>query len=198
MTSRSNDQVGDWLAELEGIELEVQREIEPLTDAQFNWRPGEGRWSVGECLDHLALTTSLMLAKVRPALERVKAEGKRGGMGPYPYGLLGGWFVRMMETPGKRPMPAPKNFVPASGLPKSAVLGKFAGAMREFRATLEISRGVALNRVTARSSAQGGGWIRFNLAAWFAASRAHGRRHLGQAERVTKMERFPGTSLPPR
>ena len=78
-----------------------------------------------------------------------------GGVGAYPYGLVGGWFVRMMETPGKRPMPAPKNFVPSSGLPKSAVLGKFAGANREFREALERARGVALDRVKARSSAQG-------------------------------------------
>jgi hypothetical protein len=190
MTSRPNDQLGDWLLELEGIELEVHRNLAPLTDAQFNWRPGAGRWSVGECLDHLALTTSLMLAQVRPAVERAKAEGKMGGPGPYPYGLIGGWFVRTMETPGKRPMPAPKNFVPASGLPRSAVLGKFAGAMQEFRETLESARGLALGRVKARSSAQGGGWIRLNLAAWFAASLAHGRRHLAQAERVTKAAGF--------
>jgi hypothetical protein len=97
----------------------------------------------------------------------------------------------MMETPGKRPMASPKNFRPASSLPKSAVLGKFAGAMQEFRDTLEGARGVALHRVRARSSAQGGGWIRFNLATWFAASLAHGRRHLAQAEGVRKAEGFP-------
>ncbi len=196
MTSRPNDQIGDWLAELEGIELEVRCRLEPLTDARFNWRPGAGRWSVGECLDHLALTTSLMLANVRPALDRARAKGKLGDVGPSPYGLIGGWFVRMMETPGKRPMPAPKNFVPSSGLPKGAVLGKFAGAMQEFRETLEAARGVAIDRVRARSSAQGGGWIRLNLAAWFAASLAHCRRHLGQARQVAELEGFPGDPIP--
>jgi hypothetical protein len=63
--------------------------------------------------------------------------------------------------------------------------------MQEFRDTLEGARGVALDRVKARSSAQGGGWIRFNLAAWFASSLAHGRRHVAQAERVRKAEGFP-------
>lgn len=196
MVSPTRTQVGDWLNELVLIEQDVRQHLEPLSHVQFNWRPGASRWSVGECLDHLAITTTLMLEKVRPALERAKAEGKIGGNGPYPHGRIGGWFVRMMETPGKRPMPAPKNFVPSSGLPRSEVLGKFAGAMREFRETLENARGVALDRVKARSSAQGGGWIRFNLAAWFAASLAHGRRHVAQAERVRKSEGFPPADGP--
>ena len=191
MVSPTRTQISDWLDELFRIEQEVRLNLEPLTDPQFNWRPRVGSWSVGECLDHLALTTNLMLAKVHPVLEQAKAEGRMGGDGPYPFGPIGGWFVRMMEIPGKRPMSSPRNFRPASSLPKSAVLGKFAGAMQEFRDTLEGARGVALNRVRARSSAQGGGWIRFNLATWFAASLAHGRRHLAQAERVRKAEGFP-------
>src|SRR6185503_1124101 len=127
MTNAAHDQIDEWLAELEGIELEVLRNLEPLSDDQLNWRPGPGRWSIAECLEHVAITTSLMLEQVRPAVERAKAAGTKGGAGPYAFGPIGGWFVRMMETPGKRPMPAPKNFIPASaGLSKSAVLGRFA------------------------------------------------------------------------
>jgi hypothetical protein len=186
-------QIDGWLGELDAIEREVLLNVEPLRDDQLNWRPGPGRWSIAECLEHVAITTTLMLAQVRPALERAKAAGKKG-TGPFRYGLVGGWFVRMMETPGKRPMPAPGNFVPASaGLSKSAVLGKLAGAVQEFRDTLESARGVALNRVKVASSAQGGAWIRLNGAAWLAAGLAHGRRHVAQAERVRAAEGFPTT-----
>lgn len=177
-------QIDEWVAELDEIEVRVRRDFASRTEAQLNLRPGEGRWSAGECLDHLAITTTLMLEQVRPALAQAKAAGTRGGTGPYRYGMIGGWFVNLMEKPGKRPVPAPKNFVPSSGLARDVVLNKFAGAMGELREALESGRGVALDRVKARSSASGGAWIRLNVAAWFGSSLAHCRRHLGQAQRA--------------
>ena len=71
--------------------------------------------------------------------------------------------------------------------------------MQEFREALESARGVSLDQIRAKSSAQGGGWIRLNVAAWFAASLAHGRRHVAQAERVRDATEFPSEDavLPP-
>ena len=194
MVSPVRTQIGDWLNELFLIEQDVRLRLEPLTEEQFTWRPGPGKWSIAECLDHLTTATTLMLGKVRPALERARVEGITPAEGPYAYGWLGRKFVALMERPGKRPLPAPRNFVPASGLAKRAVLEKFAGAMGELRDTLDRARGVALDRVRARSAAAGGGWIRLNLAAWFAATLAHGRRHVAQAERVTTAPGFPGST----
>jgi hypothetical protein len=191
MVSPVRTQIGDWLNELFLIEQDVRLRLEPLTEEQFTWRPGPGKWSVAECLDHLATATTLMLGKVRPALERARVEGLTGDEGPCAYGWLGRKFVALMETPGKRALPAPRNFIPASGLVQRAVLDKFAGAMGELRDTLDRARGVALDRVKARSAAAGGGWIRLNLAAWFAATLAHGRRHVAQAARVITAPAFP-------
>jgi len=189
MTYPERDQLNNWMDELDRIDQDVRLQLEPLRDAQFVWRPAEGRWSVGECLEHLALTTSLMLGNVRPALERGRAEGVKGRP-PFKYGWLGGWFVRAME-PGKRGMTAPKNFAPASGTAKSAVLGHFTAVQREFRETLESANGVALDRIKAPSSAKGAGWLRLNLAAWLAATLAHERRHVAQAIQVTRASEFP-------
>jgi hypothetical protein len=183
------EQIDAWILELDEIELRVRRDFAPLAEAQLNRRPGEGRWSASECLDHLAVTTTLMLEQVRPVLAEARTAGTRGGEGPFRFGLIGGWFVKMMEKPGKRPLPAPKNFVPSSGLAKDAVLKKFDGAMGDLRKALESGRGLALDRVKARSSAEGGSWIRLNVAAWFASSLAHCRRHLGQAERAVESQR---------
>ena len=189
MTYPERNQLNNWIDELGRIDQDVGLQLEPLSDGQFAWRPGEGRWSVGECLEHLALTTGLMLGKVRPALERARAEGIKGEP-PFRYGWLGGWFARAME-PGKRGMKAPDNFAPPSGNPKPAVLGRFAAVQQEFRETLESAPGVALDKVKAPSSAKGAGWLRLNLAAWFAATLAHERRHVAQAVRVTQTAGFP-------
>jgi hypothetical protein len=189
MTYPERNQLNDWIDELGRIDQEVQLRLEPLSEAQFVWRPGEGRWSVGECLEHLVVTTGLMLGKVRPALERARAEGVKGNP-PFRYGWLGGWFVRAME-PGQRRMTAPQTFAPPSGTPKSAVLGRFAAVQEDFRETLESAPGVALDKVKAASTAKGAGWLRLNLAAWLAATLAHERRHVAQAIQVTKTSGFP-------
>jgi hypothetical protein len=189
MTYPERNQLNDWIDELGRIDQDVQLRLEPLSEAQFVWRPGEGRWSVGECLEHLVVTTGLMLGRVRPALERARAEGVKGNP-PFKYGWLGGWFVRAME-PGQRGMTAPKNFAPPSGTPKSAVLGRFAAVQEDFRETLESAPGVALDKVKAPSTAQGAGWLRLNLAAWLAATLAHERRHVAQAIQVTRTSGFP-------
>jgi hypothetical protein len=191
MTAPLGSAIDDWLDQLASIQQDVGQNFEPLTEAQFAWRPGSGKWSVGECLHHLAITGGLMLGKVRPAIGRGRVLGV-AGEGPFRYGWLGGWFVRAMETPGKRGMPAPKNFVPPSGVARSAILGQFAETQGHLLAAIQSARGLRLDRLKAPSSAQGSGWIRLNLAAWLASTLAHERRHLAQARRVTKAAGFPG------
>ncbi len=183
-------QLDEWLNELFLADQDVRLELEPRSDEQWNWRPGPGRWSIGECMQHLAITTELMLGRVKPALESARAKGMTGDE-PYGYGPIGGWFVRIMEQPGKRPMPSPANFLPQSSLPKAVVLNAFHHAQEDFRQTMTGAYGLALDRIKAPSSARGAWWLRLNVAAWFAATLAHERRHVAQARRVRTAEGFP-------
>ena len=190
MTPQRN-QLTDWLDELFRVEQEVRLELEPLSEAQFSWRPGPNRWSIGECLNHLAITSGLMLERVRPALEQSRTE-QRTGQPPFKLGLLGGWFARMMERPGKRPMAAPGNFVPPSDVPKPQVLAAFYAVQEKLRNTLSAAQGLPLDRIKVGSAAKGAGWLRLNVAAGFASTLAHERRHVAQARRVRDVPGFPG------
>lgn len=187
------DQLAEWEAQLAELVAGARRDLEPLSAEQFNWRPGPGRWSVGKCLNHLAITTTQVLERVRPALERARAEG-RSGEPPFRYGAVGGWFVRTMEAPGKRPMPSPSNFVPPSGVPKDQVLAAFQASQEKLRNSILASRGLPLDRIRAPSAARGAAWLRLRASAWFAATLAHERRHLAQARRVTATPGFPASS----
>jgi hypothetical protein len=194
MVSSPLNQITGWEEALHQIRNDSDELVRDLTPAQFNWRPAPDQWSVGECFDHLAIATGLMLSKVRHVIDRGQVEGVMGTP-PFRFGLMGGWFVRMMETPprpGKRPMPSPKNFVPPSGIPKPEVMARYHGVLSDLRLALERSHGLALDKLRAGSAAQGGSWLRFNLAAWFASTIAHLRRHLAQARRVTETAGFPG------
>lgn len=191
MVPPQRNQIGKWEAELHRIRQESVSLGETLTEAQFNWKPEPKRWSVAECFDHLAIATGLMLDKVNHEIVRGRLKGITGTP-PFRYGMLGGWFVAMMEKPpGKRPMPMPANFTPGSGMSKAAVMGNYLAVLDDFAAALTKSDGLALDKLKARSAARGGSWLRFNLAAWFAATLAHLRRHLAQAKRVTGTDGFP-------
>jgi hypothetical protein len=96
-----------------------------------------------------------------------------------------------MEAPGKRPMAAPGNFVPPGEVPKPQVLAAFYAAQQRLHNTLSAAAGLPLDRIKAGSAAKGAGWLRLNLAAWFAATLAHERRHVTQAKRVTETPGFP-------
>jgi len=183
-------QLTRWQNELHSVEQEVRLDLSKLSAEQFNWRPAEGKWSVAECIDHLALVTGLMLENAKPVLEKARAAGMTG-QGPYRYRMMGGWFVKMMEQPGKRPMPSPKNFAPGSNLEQAQVLARYQSVMRDFAETMEASYSLPLDKLKARSAAEGGGWLKFNIAAWYAASLAHNRRHLAQARRVMDAPGFP-------
>lgn len=188
--SPTETQLSRWLDELHQVEQEVRLDLSRLSGEQFNWWPAEGKWSVAECIDHLALVTGLMLQKAKPVLEKARQAG-RSGQGPYRYSMMGGWFVKMMEQPGKRPMYSPKNFAPGSNLQQAEVLGRYRSVMKDFAEMMESSYDLPLDQLKAGSAAEGAGWLKFNLAAWFAATLAHNRRHVAQAKRVLETPGFP-------
>ena len=189
MVTQAETQLTCWQNELHSVEQEVRFDLSKLSAEQFNWRPADGKWSVAECIDHLALVTRLMLEQVKPVLEKARAAAMTG-QGPYRYGMMGGLFAKMME-PGTRPMPTRKNFIPGSNLEQAEVLARYQAVMRDFAETMEASYALPLDKLKARSAAEGGGWLRFNIATWYAASLAHNRRHLAQARRVMDAPGFP-------
>src|ERR1700742_3523272 len=75
--------------------------VHGLSHAQFNWRPGPGRWSVGECIAHLNVTNAGDLKPIESAIHRGRA-GNIKGEGPFTYGAMSKWFVASQEPPIKK------------------------------------------------------------------------------------------------
>ena len=42
--------------------------VKPLTPEQLNWKPAPEKWSVGQCLEHLAISTEVYLGPIADAL----------------------------------------------------------------------------------------------------------------------------------
>lgn len=164
--------------------------VEPLSHAQFNWRPGTQAWSVAECLDHLSVTARAVVAKMRPAI----ADGRLRGLtatGPFTYGWFSRWFEAEMEPPPRRRTKTPTVFEisATSDHQKDIVLATFRATGDEWLAVLDLARGLDLRRVKTTSPVTS--LLRFPLGAYFRVSTAHERRHLWQAEQVVTAPGFP-------
>lgn len=155
-----------------------------LTDDQFNWRPGEERWSVAECIDHLVMLGTLMNKNIDLGIAQAEERDLRSD-GPFKYGALGNIFVRAAgssEKARKRKLKAPRIYTPTSNHTLSRLTAAFDELQLEFLTRVQRANGLDLARVKVPSPATR--LIRLSLGQWFALLAGHQERHLAQAQEV--------------
>jgi DinB family protein len=159
-----------------------------LRDSQFNWQPAPGKWSIGECLEHLNTAYGAL-----PRFDRRIAEGRSRGIsaaGPFRAGLIGGLYIRSIEPPVKRlRLPSPKLYRPKPDQRMQEVLPRFLKLQEELARRVEDAKGLDLARL--RMSSPVTRRFKMSLIEWFAFLAAHQRRHLWQARRVREDLHFP-------
>ncbi len=165
-----------------------------LTREQLNWRPEPGRWSVGECVQHLNLTNVMDLAELQKAVEKGRAQGPKGE-GPFTYGFLANKLVSMVEPPIKRRFKAPKTLIPATNLDPEQTVAEYRKIARQWRDLVTSASGLHLQKLKVSIAGLPKALrplFRFPLGARFAMTATHDRRHLWQAEQVRLDAKFPG------
>ena len=86
-----------------------------LTPQQLNWSRSPAEWSVGQCLEHLAIANAVYLRAMSRSLE-----GRRAGLVEE---IAPGWFGRLFirtviePSPKMRRRPAPKKIRPGAQVP---------------------------------------------------------------------------------
>lgn len=178
----------EYARQVEAIKRDATDLVVELSEAQFNWRPEAGRWSIAECLTHLNVTARQYFPLIRAAIEQARAR-RQLSPGPFRHGFLGNWFVRSLEPPVKRRSKAPKVFVPPPDQPFASVVPEFMGVQEQLLLLVRDANGVDLARAKVRSPANR--LIRLSLGQSLALLAAHERRHLWQARQVKDDPRFP-------
>ena len=184
------NEIDDLAHQFRETQERATRLVEPLSHAQFNWRPGTQSWSIAECLDHLNVTARAVVAKMKPVIADGRARGITG-TGPFRYGWFSRWFEAEMEPPPRRRTRTPPVFeiTANSDHQKAAILSAYRTTGDEWLAVLESARGLDLRKVNTTSPVTR--LLRFPLGAYFRVSTAHERRHLWQAEQVITAPGFP-------
>ncbi len=186
--STLNPEVDRLIYQVKVIQQDADGIAYAITDEEFNWSPGPGRWSVAQCLDHLNAVNRKFFEKLREAV----SAGRRDGVldeGPYSYGVVSRWFFRINEPPPRRKFKAPKKFAPAQRKSAAEVMPEFTAQHAELIELLKQASGLDLVRV--RCALPGLPLLKLNLGMAFWSVTAHDRRHIYQAREICIAQGFP-------
>jgi beta-N-acetylhexosaminidase len=170
------------------IDEEARELLAGLTEEQVRWSPGPECWSVGDCLEHLTIVGSLVVTKIREAVDRGWKEGVIG-TGPYHYSWPGRMFIESLQPGSRIRVKTVRLYTPSQSLAKEELLKNFLEQQNGYRNAMTLANGLDLVRVKVASPANR--WLRLSLGVWFAAMVAHEKRHLEQARRVILESEFP-------
>ena len=176
------------ISESEASNAAASELVTGLNEEQLNWRPGAEKWSIAQCLDHLAVSSSKFDQYFETALGRGRSKWPVSSPPAYQPTRMGAWLIRQLEPVTGRNLPAPKVFRPSSSDIQGA-LQKFLDQQETFLNFVRSADGVDFNKTRLRSPVTP--FMRYSLADAFDITVVHTRRHLGQARKVRETPGFP-------
>jgi DinB family protein len=189
-----NAETQSLLDQIEATKQEGAAIAAGLRDAQFNWQPGEGRWSIAQCLNHLNVGDTLVLPAFDRAIAAGRAAGKTSaGAAPFRYGWFSRLMISQMEPPPKWRMKTPLKKSAGTTHRLADVVPEFARVRDQLAERVHQSDGLDLTRI--RTISPVNRLVRLPLGAYFEFILAHDRRHLWQARQVRNSPGF-GVSRP--
>jgi hypothetical protein len=167
--------------DMESVRAQLLKEVEGLSQAQADWRPSEGEWSVGEILHHLTLAevgtgklTSKLLRDARPPLP------------PFPADLEG---FAPVPPPPPGPAMAPEVVYPERGHELERLIAELKTIRERSRQSLERLAAVDPRAFTWRHVTLG----QLDLGQWWLLHVRHETDHLKQLRAVKVAKGFPAS-----
>jgi len=159
-----------------------------LADAQFNWQPAPGRWSMAGCFEHLNKSAAtLFIPSIDAAIATARAQGLTSN-GPFAYSAFERWCVKTNDAPARMRFKAPKVVQPAPDRSIDEVRAEFLRWQDELAKRLHECDGLDLRRAKHKSPLP---FVKWSLGAFILLMIAHERRHTYQARVVRQSPAFP-------
>ena len=172
------------IAELTDSDARARAVASPLTVSQLNWQPSASSWSIGQCLEHLAIATEVYLPPIGEALDRSSA----GTVDEITPGAPSRWFIRNFIAPSTVKAKAPGKIAPGSNV-DAAVLDRYLAAHHAARELVVRAANYDVNRIRFKNPFVP--LLRFTVGTGLEIISKHAMRHLQQAERVKAHPQFP-------
>lgn len=168
--------------QIEDVERQADEVSQGLTDDEFFWQPDGGRrWSVAQCLDHLAAGVEVYVTTLTPVI----ADARRRGVprrNPAKPGFFGQKFVNSLEPPVKMRGKAPNKILPRPKRTRTEIMTAFQRGHAAFRRLVAECAEIDTNAVTFPNPFIT--FVKMKVSTALNVIPAHARRHLLQARNV--------------
>ena len=185
ISTQERDQAVNYLTRMRD---QVVSESEKLTDAQWNFKPAPGRWSVGEVVEHLALAESFLFDMQQKTVGGPEAPAERRAA------TKGKDETIMKAIPDRtKKAQAPEPLQPGARLGSRA---EILAAFKERRAKTIAYASTTKDDLRARVGDSPLGPL--DGYQWLLFAAAHSERHLAQLREVKADPSFPQTKMASR
>ncbi|HEY9422190.1 MAG TPA: DinB family protein [Thermoanaerobaculia bacterium] len=161
----------------------AHRLVDGLSEQDWLRRSDPNRWSIGEQILHLNLTSRAYLPRLRAGLAQARERGLRS-KGRYRRDFMGWFLGRMTEPPVRVKVKTKPQFVPQNPQAKEEAMRDFDALQDELRAFLREANGWAIDRVDFVSPFDPR--IKYNLYSSLRVTVAHQRHHLWLGDHVAE------------
>lgn len=156
--------------------------VEGVDRDRLTRRPGEGSWSVVECIDHLNETARLYLPEFAETIEHSRAEGLLARPGTARRTLIGRIVVWTQEPPVRIRTKTFGPIEPARDADPDEAIEDFEALHEELIVRINEAADLDWKRIRMKSLLDSR--LTLCLGDWFHFIAAHARRHLWQAEQA--------------
>lgn len=158
-----------------------------LSEIQFNWKSNPESWSVGECISHLVISNDLYLNKIEKILSLHTSNHENDF--PYKQSFFGKLIAKGVDPAYVRKSKTFKVFFPVASEIHKEIIDDYVKSSKKFIELAGRMRNLDLKRIKLSSPVNK--IIRLNLGDALIIIPKHDERHLNQAEKVMKSEKFP-------
>jgi hypothetical protein len=183
-SSRDTIEFFDQLTnEVLALRVVSYQRLRPLTNEQLNRRPGIGKWSAGQCLEHLNIISGHYLPAIKAQLQQAIAKGST----PRPQ-VRSGWIGRRLTESARQHMELAdifrvrKQYAPTGVRLTGIVVEAFNRQLDELLRLLLLARQVDAGSVRIPNPVYP--WLRLRLTDVFERLIAFFQRYVKQAEQV--------------
>ena len=164
------------------LRVVAQQRFRPLNAEELNRRPGPGRWSAGQCLEHLNIMGGYVLPTIAARVVRAQARGSKPAA-TIKQGYIGHRLVEAMRTPtSAKAYPSPQRYTPTGTRLTRTVTEVFSRQLDELLRLVLLARQVNANAIRIPNAVFP--LLLLRLTDQLELLVVHLQRHVAQAEAV--------------
>ena len=170
-----------WLQKIDKNTEQFFNAFSEINAAQLNWKPNPGKWSIGQCIDHIIVTNATYFPVLQEIIENRYHEGFLHKMPILP-GFFGKMLLSGVRPDGKRKMKTFPVFEPASSNFGLDLLDKFRKHQEQLKDYISKIPADKYEKLVITSPASK--FIVYSLKNAIEIIIAHEQRHFEQAKNV--------------